>query len=292
MKCLKRDLFILFILSVFYSLTFASETFASEIKHKKYNFTASKKKTLRIRLETDAGRVQIRPGSDDRDIHLDFRYDDKRYEISVDFDEDANDLRTYFDVKKWFKDDDDEDKSTARLIVELPTDVPIELYCKTKAGETEIELGDLHIVELTLRVLAGETFLSFSEPNHEKIKELKIESKIGELIVEKLGNANFEYAEIKGNIGELSIDFSADYEIKYDRDIEMSLNIGQTRLYFPEEEAFKFSVSKFLFFSDLNIPRDFYKEGRYYYSDNFDDAKYKTHLTISPGMGSLDIRVR
>lgn len=277
---------------IFVILIFCSVVSASEILHKKYNFTASKNKTLKIRLETDAGKVQIKPGSDDRDINLNFRYDDKQHEISVDFDEDDNDLRVYFDVKKWFKDDDDEGRSSARLIVELPTDVSIELYCKTKAGETDIELGDLHIVDLTLRVLAGETFLAFSEPNHERIKEMKIESKIGELIIEKLGNANFEFAEISGNIGELKVDFSADFEVKYDRDIDMSLNIGQTRLYFPSEEAFKFSVSKFLFFSELDIPRDFYKEGRYYYSENYDDVKYKTQLSISPGLGTLDIRVR
>ena len=125
-----------------------------------------------------------------------------------------------------------------------------------------VELGDLRIVDLTLRVLAGETFMTFSEPNREKIKEMKIESKIGELTAEKLGNANFEYAEIDGNIGELIVDFSADFEPKYDRDVDMSLNIGQTRLYFPRDDAFRFSVSKFLFFSDVEVPRYFYKEGK------------------------------
>lgn len=282
-------------ISSFLLLTFvtSSVVFSSEIKEERFNFKASKKQPLSLRLEIDAGRVKIMPGSDDREIDLKFRYEEKRYEVSVEFDEDDNTLTAYFDIKKWFKDEDEDDEnSTARLTVELPTDVEIEMYCKTKAGETEIELGDLRIKDLTLRVLAGETFLAFSEPNRERIKELKIESKVGELNVEKLGNANFEYAEINGNIGELSVDFSSDMDLKFDRDIDMSLNIGQTRLYLSREEAIRFKVSKFLFFSDLDIPDDFYKEGKYYYSDNYDNKKYKTQLSISPGVGSLDIRVR
>jgi len=288
MKSIKTN-----ILSVIGILCFSSNfVFGDEIVHKKFNYTAAKNKNLSVHLEIDAGKVQIQPGSDDRDIDLSFRYEEKRYEITVDFDKNSNELRVYFDIKKWFKDEDEDEKSYARLIVDLPTDVPIEIYCKTKAGETEIELGDLRIVDLTLRVLAGETFMTFSEPNREKMKEMKIESKIGELTAEKLGNANFEYAEIDGNIGELIVDFSADFEPKYDRDVDMSLNIGQTRLYFPRDEAFRFSVSKFLFFSDVEVPRYFYKEGKYYYSDNFEDSRYKTQLSISPGLGTLDIRVR
>ena len=288
MKTISRNIGSLLLLAFVSS----SAVFSSEIKEERFNFKASKKQPLSIRLEIDAGRVKIRPGSDDREIDLKFRYEEKRYEVSVEFDEDENTLNAYFDIKKWFKDDEEDEKSTARLTVDLPTDVKIEMYCKTKAGETEIELGDLHVTDLTLRVLAGETYLAFSEPNRERIKELKIESKVGELNVEKLGNANFEYAEIDGNIGELSVDFDSDIEPKFDREIDMSLNIGQTRLYLPRREAIRFKVSKFLFFSDLDIPDHFYKEGKYYYSDNFDNEKHKTQLSISPGVGSLDIRVR
>jgi hypothetical protein len=271
----------------FYSFAMASET-----KHESFRYTTSTKKPFLLRLEIDAGKVDIRPGADDRDVELDFRYDEKKNEISVDFDEKNNELRVYFDVKRWFKDDDEDDKSNARLTVDLPTDVEIEMYCKTKAGETEIELGDLRIKDFTLRVLAGESFLAFSKPNRERMKEIKIESKIGELTVEKLGNANFEYATIDGNIGELSVDFSGDIEPEYDRDIEMSLNIGQTRLYLPQKDAIRIAVSKFLFLSDVEVPHDFFKEGKFFYSENYHDKKYKTQLSISPGLGTLDVRVR
>ncbi|HDL19387.1 MAG TPA: hypothetical protein ENH29_10055 [Bacteroidetes bacterium] len=270
----------------------SSMIFARDVRHKEYDFTADKRMPLKIRLAVDAGEVKIKPGNDDRDIHLSFRFDDRRYEVSVQFDEDENVLEAYFDIKKWFKDEDHDEKSSARLLVELPYGVPIILNCKTKAGETDIELGDLRIREFSLRVLAGETFLAFSKPNRERMKELTIETKIGELVSEKLGNANFEFAQIDGNIGELSIDLTGDVEQKRDREIDMSLNIGQTRVYLSKDDAVRFKVSKFLFLSNVDMPFEYKREGKYYYSENYDDAKYKTLISVSPGLGTLDIRLR
>jgi len=271
-----------------------------EIDHKKYSFTASERSPLKIRLEIDAGKVEIKPGTDEKNVDIDFRYDLRRHEVSVDFDDKKNELNAYFDLKKWFKnrkdekdhDYDDDSHSSAKMVVTLPTEVPVELYCKIKAGETEVELGGIHLKSLKLNVLAGETSVSFSQPNQLLMKELLVESKVGELRIEKLGNANFEYANIEGSIGELSIDLAADMELETDREMEISLSIGQTRLYLPRDEAVRFSVSKFLFFSELDIPADFSKEGKYYYSDGYNRAKHKTQLSISPGLGTLDIRVR
>ena len=268
-----------------------SSLIAGDIVRKDYNFNASKSKPLRIRLEIDAGKIKIVPGRDDTEISLHFRYDKERYELSVDFDEDDNYLRVYFDIDKWFK-DHDEDGFTARMRIELPTEVVIEFACETKASECDIELGGLYIREFELHVLMGETSVSFSRPNKDKIIELDIDTKFGELRVDKLGNANFEYANINGVVGSLIIDLTSDIDIRTDREIDIDLNIGETRLYLAENEAIRFKISKFLFFTSLDIPPEFYKRGNYYYSDNFDHSKYKTKISVSPGLGTLDIRIR
>jgi len=265
---------------------------ADDIVRKEYSFDVSRRKPLRIRLEIDAGKIEIEPSRDARKISLNFRFDDDKHELSVDFDEDDNYLRVYFDVDKWFKDHDDEDGLSARMIVKLPTEVPILIDCKTKTSQCDIELGGLKIREFELHVLAGETSVSFSRPNKDKIEELDIDIKLGEIRVEKLGNANFKYANINGAVGALIVDLTSDMDIVNDREIDIDLNIGETRLYLPENEAIRFAISKFLFFSSLDIPSDFYKSGKYYYSDNYDNSKYKTKLSISPGIGTLDIRIR
>ncbi len=273
-------------------LLLPSYLIADDIVRKEYSFDVSRRKPLRIRLEIDAGKIEIEPGRYKRKISLNFRFDDDSHDLSVDFDEDDNYLRVYFDVDKWFKDHDDEDGMSARMIVRLPTEVPILIDCKTKASQCDIELGGLKIREFELHVLAGETLVAFSRPNKDKIEELDIDIKFGEVRVEKLGNANFEYANINGAVGALIVDLTSDMDIMNDREVDIDLNIGETRLYLPEDEAIRFSISKFLFFSSLDIPSDFYKSGKYYYSDNYDNSKYKTKLSISPGMGTLDIRTR
>ncbi len=265
---------------------------ANEIVHKTYRFTASGDKPLSIRLEADAGEIQIRPGDDPEDVVFNCRYEKRRYELEVNFDEDDNELEIYFDIKKWFKDGEDEERSYARLILELPRDVPIEFYCRTKAGETDIELGGVRLLNARLKMLAGEAVLSFSEPNPERMEELMVETKIGELTIEKMGNANFEYAAVDGSIGEMTIDLSADMEPEFDREVDINLGIGQTRIYIPEEEAVRFTVSKFLFFTSMDIPSKFRRRGKYYYSKNYEEARYKLEISISPGLGTLDIRTR
>ncbi len=49
------------------------------------------------------------------------------------------------------------------------------------------------------------------------------------------------------------------------------------------------AASKFLFLSDVEVPRNFRKSGRYYYSRNYDDAKNALSLHLSPGLGELNI---
>jgi hypothetical protein len=267
-------------------------TLAGKLVRKNYNFTASTKKPLRLRLEIDAGQIEIQPGRDDRDVSLEFRFDERRHDLSVDFDEDENYLKVYFEIDDWFKDDDHKDGYSPRMTLELPTDVQIDMNCKIKAGECDVELGGLYLSELNLRILAGKTRLMFSSPNRDKLKELDIDAKFGELRLEKLGNANFEYARVNGTIGSISVDLSADRAVKMDREVDISLNIGETRIYLPEDEAVRFSVSKFLFFSSLDIPTEFYSRGKYYYSDNYEDSSHKLELAISPGLGTLDIRMR
>ncbi len=265
----------------------------AKVVHKRYTYEASDRKPLVVNIEVDAGEVEIRPGDRSREIYVECRYQERNYEFESDFREEDNELNVYFDVRSWFKQQEESGrKSLARLFVELPRDVLIEFNCRTKAGETDIELGGLRLSYVELKVLAGETVVSFSEPNREKLKDLEITTKIGELNIEKLGNANFEYAAIEGSIGELTVDLSSDIEPAFDREMDINLGIGETRLYIPEDEPVRFSVSKFLFFSSVDVPHEFRRRGRYYFSRTYERAKHKLEISISPGLGTLDIRTR
>ena len=68
------------------------------------------------------------------------------------------------------------------------------------------------------------------------------------------------------------------------------LDIGETQLKLPEELGVKMSVSKFLFLTEVQIPTEFEKDGRYYYSRNYQNARCTCELRISQGIGALSFR--
>jgi len=262
-----------------------------DIVKEEFHFSASKRRPLYLRLDIDVGELDIRPSGEPREIYLVARYERRRYELDVEFDEDDNELKVYFDIHKWFK-KEDRGESVARLELELPENVPIEIESRVKAGVTNIELGGIRLRAAELKLLAGETVISFSEPNRDILEEFYIDVKIGELSLEKLGNANFRYAAIDGSIGELSVDFTGELEPEFDREVDLNLSIGETVIYLYEDEPVRFSVSKFLFLTAVDVPPEFRRRGRYYFSRTYEEAKHRMEISISPGLGSLDVRVR
>jgi|Deesub1362B_J571_1020462.scaffolds.fasta_scaffold01029_7 hypothetical protein len=261
------------------------------VVEKEYHFTASRDEPLFVRLEVDAGEIEIRPSGEDRDVYLTARYAERRLRLDVEFDDDDNELYVYFDVRKWLDDDRGRD-TVARLVLELPVDVPIEIESRIKAGETDIELGGIFLRRLELKMLAGETIISFSEPNPGIAEEIYIDTKIGELSVKKLGNARFRYAAVDGSIGELSVDLSGDAEIDFDQELDLNLSLGETTLYVPEDSPVRLRVSKFLFFSAVDIPDEFDRHGKYYFLPAYEEADHGLEISVSPGLGSLDVRLK
>jgi len=117
---------------------------------------------------------------------------------------------------------------------------------------------------------------------------LKINTKVGETEIIRLGNARFKEAEINGGIGEMRVDFRG--KILNEALADVDLDIGEATIYLPDDDVgVKLSVSKFLFLSDVEISRNFRKSGRHYYSRNYDDAKNALTLRVSPGLGELNI---
>ena len=180
------------------------------------------------------------------------------------------------------------DGKKAEAIVSLPTEVAIDFFAKIKAGEIDFELGGLKIVDFTLHNWAGEVQVSFDEPNRAEMEVLEVDAKVGEVTLSKLGNAHFKEAEINGGIGELQVDFTGD---KLRRSTaRVDLDIGETTVVLPRDLGVKMAISKFLFLSQVSVPSGFYRSGRYYYSDNYEQAPEGLFLKITSGIGELRMK--
>jgi hypothetical protein len=240
---------------------------------------------FRLRLNVDAGEVRMSRGQSEDEVAVHLLYSKKEFHHSFRFNERDNFLEIRFDKEGWFE--YDSDKMVAELEVELPRDATMRIDCKIKAGEVDLQLGGLRLADFAMTVFAGEVNLDFDEPNRVEMEALELNTKIGESNFRHLGNARFRDAEINGGIGEMAIDFSG--AMLKEAVARVDLDIGETVIILPPETGTKLAVSKFLFLSHIDLPFEMQKEGRYYYTQNYDKAGRFFQLRVSSGIGELRV---
>lgn len=245
------------------------------------NFTIKTAK-FAIDLSLDGGKIQVLPSGEAHDCRVSMNYPQEKCSVSVRYNEKRGQLDVVVDFKKWDMEGDD----APNLILEVPYAPEISLEAYIKAGETLFDLGDLTLSDFRLRHWAGETKVTFNEPNRMIMKSFDVNVKIGELTMENLGNARYEEGEINGGIGELHLDFHGESTDKCVTRID--LDLGETAITLPEETGVKMRVSKLL--SETSLPDGLVQRGDWYYSENYDDAEQKLYLLISTGIGELNIR--
>ena len=279
-RSLWRDATLLFLLFLPISLLATTEKVS-----KQYDLLPSK--TYFIDLEIDAAEIEVMRG-EAHQLRLELRFTKDAFSYDIDFDEKAGEMRIYFDKEDWVE--EDFDGTIAEFNLYLPHNVELRLNSSIKAGEVAFELGGMKIAKFELKTWAGEVTVGFEKPNKIQMKTFHLNTKVGETRLRDLGNARFEYADINSGIGKLDIDFRG--EFVSETTAEIDLDIGETDIYLPEEIGTRIVVKKFLFLSDVNISGDYRKSGRYYVSENYDNASRKFDLRINPGIGALHVSSR
>ena len=273
---------LILILVTFYCFPWV--VFPQSLKKFKERYRVAPDKTFRIKLNVDAGEIEIVKSPRPYEMRIKASYRKGMYDLDVDFDKDRSKIYIDLDRRKWMESSDRDD---SHLTIELPPEVEIDFESRIKAGEVDMDFGGLTLKEIQTTTWAGEVIIDFSEPNFTEMDYLYINTKIGETTITHLGNARFKEAEINGGIGALKIDFTGDLLSR--ADVEIDLDIGETEILLTEDVAVKLRISKFLFLSNVQISGNLHKRGRYYYSENYESASKKLFLKIRPGLGELMI---
>ncbi len=242
---------------------------------------------FQLRVDVDAGEVRVTRGSSRDEVRVNLAYNKNQFSHSFRYNEIRNTLEVQFDKEGWF--DHERERTVAEIEIELPTEGDLQLDFKIKAGEINMELGGLRILDFALETLAGEVNLDFDEPNRVEMASMTLNTKVGESKFRRLGNARFRDADINGGIGELTIDFSGD--MAKDAVARVDLDIGETVIVLPRDSGTKLSITKFLFLSHVELPFDLHKDGRYYYSNNYERADRTFQLRLSSGVGECRVEI-
>lgn len=190
----------------------------------------------RIVLELTRGSFSIRPGAPGEPIRLEGEYDAGKFELAETLEPYGESGWTYrvsfdqrgFGIRPFIQ----HDGKKNHLTLVVPPDVPIALEGFVGIGESEFELGGLWLTDVDLEFGIGEHALSFSEPLALPLKRIRLDSSLGVLRVDSLGNASPARFEARHTIGETRIDLHGEW--RQDAEILIACGIGECDVRVPE----------------------------------------------------------
>jgi len=194
--------------------------------------------SLRVELELEEGRFDVRPGEPGSPVKVEADYDEGVYELVQETEAASGGGQTVrvqfhsrYTMLRRILTTGSADASKNHLTIYLPTDVPIDLSASISKGESDIDLSGVPLTGLDLQLRMGQHSLSLDQPNPLQMETLSLSMKMGEVRSRGLGNAHFRAAEFQGSMGEMGLDLRGTYT--GDAQVRARLSMGEMRLHLP-----------------------------------------------------------
>jgi hypothetical protein len=260
---------------------------AQEMKKIKKSKPLGDVKQIEARISFGAGEIEVSSGAEKYAFEAKIEYNGTNFSHQLDYNVRGStgvlDLRIKSKKRRWFKSHWKKNWFDIRL---NPT-VPVDLDLNMGACKANIDLTGLKISQLDLSTGASEIDLYFDKPNEEVMRKMEIEAGVGELKAVNLGNANCRKIYFEGGIGDYDLDFSGEWQSDCAADIDLGL--GDLTIKIPRSVGVKLIAEK-TFLTSLNL-NGFVHEDDTYYSEGYDEAKYRLILKVEAGLGSISIRL-
>ena len=198
---------------------------------------------LRVDIELEEGEFEVRPGPPGSGVQVDGTYVKAYYELIEEHTPagepggPATRIRLR-PAHPWFVrligGGFGGDHAHNALTVTIPPGVPIALTLRLRAGESRTDLGGLTLTELDAELVMGEHRLDFSEPLAGSPSRVHVEGGMGEIRVERLGNARALEIEISGRMGSLTADLGGDWSTDAVADLTVDNAMGELRIDVPD----------------------------------------------------------
>jgi len=198
-----------------------------------------------------------------------------------------------FRLRDLFGGEDDEDtehgrRSNAILRLSLTDSIPIHLDLTVGAANTELDFSGLKLSNFSLSSGACAAKVRFKTPNRVTMQQMKLSTGASKLIVEGLGNANFERLEMSGGASDVVLDF--DGKGCPAAKANLSIGAGSLRIILPPTLDVDLNYSND-FFSTFRVPDAFEKNGDTYILRSTNGAN-NLKMNVSSGMGSVRIKLK
>lgn len=241
----------------------------------------------RIRVQYGAGKLDVRGTSDPLLYAMHLRYDEARA-IPI-HRHDAEQRSTVLGVESLgpgirASSGDDRD-GIGELKLQVPARVPLELDLELGGTQSVLELGGLSLRSLRLECGATDATLSFSMPNHARMRDIEIDVGAADFTAVNLGNANAEQIRVRGGGGVVDLDFGGTWT--QDMTVTTRLAVGKLVLRIPSDVGVRLEVQRVAAGFEHE---GFAKRDDAWYSENYDRAARKLRLRAETFFGKIEIQ--
>ncbi len=161
--------------------------------------------------------------------------------------------------------------------------MPIDLVVKSGADTSSMELGGLALHSLEVTSGASRSRISFSQPNPERMEELRIESGASTVDLQGLGNANFRDLVLRGGAGQYTLDFSG--ALKDEAHVRIETGVSKVNLLIPSGMNAHVAFNGAL--SNIHTTGGWQQEGEEYVLSGSGPTVW---ITLSMGAGDVELR--
>ncbi len=240
---------------------------------------------LHVNVQYGAGRFELRAASDPVLYSMQLRYDENGATPLHAYDASAGTLQIGLKNAKsgWsYHESDSDDNAAMRLA--LAASVPIDLSLALGATDARIDLGGLTLRGLNVASGAADETIDFSSPNRARIANISIDVGAASFTVTNLANANASSLHVTGGVGAVDLGFGGTWTGDLEANVQVSL--GKVTLHVPRDVGVQLEMQRFItsFDNDGLVKRD-----GYYYTDNWDSAKYHLRIHVQTALGGIAI---
>jgi hypothetical protein len=237
---------------------------------------------LDVEVTYGAGSLELAPAEGDLLYRFETSYDASTTRPYADFDPAAGTLRLGIRGREEGVSGNFGDEAHAS--VALAPEVPTSLEIRFGAGQADLELGGLALDQVQVQTGASETTLRWSEPNRIQARQVRLDAGAASLEAIGLGNANAAEFEIRGGVGETTLDFGGEWSRSASARVRMGL--GSLTLRLPRSLGVRVEKRGAMTSFD---GAGLVKRDNGYYSRNWESAETKLTLDIDAALGSIAV---
>jgi len=236
-----------------------------------------------IRVRYPVGRITLRSTSDPVIYSMHLRYDEERMYPLHTYDADIHRATLGFegDDSRW------KNRKTlgeSAMDLELSNAVPLDLDLQMGAAEARLNVGGLAVSRMRVETGAADATLNFSEPNKIEMRRLDIQLGAAGFAIRNLGNARVANVRVDGGVGKVDLDFGG--RLENDVTVDAQVALGKFYLRLPRDVGIRVEIQRVV--AGFQHP-GLHKRGDAYYSDNWDEAKYRMRVRAETVFGAIEI---